>query len=233
MDFTTTAPGLSTTADLAGSPPSSPPPNAPVAFHDDVARLTYFLRRITAWILDGLVLSIPLIGMAFASFSLIGVAMGASFGLAGGGTEGLVSSGITAMLTTLLAFLLVGLAMLVIPVGYLMWAVRRGGPHHGQTLGQQVMELRIERTRRPDLRVSTRLMIGRALLLQVVWFASWIAPVIVGAVAGSGAITLLTWLVLVGVVLWRAADGRLPHDRLSATRMAHRAGEPGVWDGAR
>jgi hypothetical protein len=95
------------------------------------------------------------------------------------------------------------------------------------------VDLRIVRAHDPERRVTARLMIGRGVLVYVLWALSWIVPNVVISATNSGTVGTLTWLVLVGVVLWRAVDGRLPHDRLSATRMADRAGGPGFRDGAR
>ena len=223
---------LTATADPAPRAPSTTPP---IAVQPD--RAAYFVRRFAAWIVDGFVLAIPIIIVGFFAMLLSGLLFGASFGLAAAGASagdaGLFGGAAAGLVASMLAFVSVGLVVLAVPLGYVLWATHRSGVHAGQTLGQQLLDLQVVRVRHPERRLSARRMIWRALLMYVVWVFAWIVPMVVGAAAQSSAVAVLTWLVLVGVVLWRAVDGRLPHDRLSATRMADRAGGPGLRDEAR
>lgn len=207
----------------------------PVAAQPD--RAVYFVRRFAAWVVDGFVLTIPILAVGFAAILASSLLFGASFGLIAAGAQtgeaGFFGGAAAGILASILAFLSVGLVMLAVPLGYVLWAAHRSGTHAGQTLGQQLLDLQIVRVHDPERRMSARRMIWRAFLMYAVWIFAWIVPIVVTAVTNSGTIGTLTWLVLVGVVLWRAVDGRLPHDRLSATRMADRAGGPGFRDGAR
>lgn len=225
MDFTATADHL---PPASGSPP-------PTAVQPD--RAAYFARRFAAWVVDGFVLAIPIIVVGFIAMFVATALFGASFGLAALGAStgdaGAIGGAAAGLMASLLVFVSVGLTILAVPLGYILWAAHRSGSHAGQTLGQQLLNLRILRLSEPDRPTSARRMIWRAFLMYAVWIFAWIVPLVVAAVTNSSMVGILTWLVLVGVVLWRAVDGRLPHDRLSATRMADWAGGPGFRDGAR
>lgn len=224
--------------DLTAISPTAPPtPSGAPARVAQPDRAAYFARRFAAWVVDGVVLVIPILVVGFAAMLFSGLLFGASFGLAAAGAStgdaGLFGGAAAGILASMLAFLSVGLVVLAVPLGYVLWAAHRSGPHAGQTLGQQLLGLQIVRMHDPKRPMSARRMIWRAFLMYAVWTFSWIVPAVVIATTESGVIGNLAWLVLVGAVLWRAVDGRLPHDRLSATRMADRAGEPGFRDGAR
>lgn len=211
------------------------PPATRITVQPD--RAAYFARRFAAWIVDGFVIAIPIVVVGFAAMIASGLLFGASFGLiaagASSGDAGLFGGAAAGIVASILAFLSVGLVVLAVPFGYMLWATHRSGSHAGQTIGQQLLRLRVVRTNAPERPISARRLIWRAFLMYAVWIFAWTVPIVVASVANSGTVGTLTWLVLVGVVLWRAVDGRLPHDRLSATRMADRAGGPGFRDGAR
>lgn len=199
----------------------SPPLAAGPAIPDSpsIERVVYYARRAVAWTLDGLVLAGPLfLGLVVLwvfSTLIAGGAIGV--GLATGDVR---TAGTAAIVSMIVAFVAVHATLLGIPLLYLTWAVHRGGAHAGQTLGQQVMKLKVTRVDSPGHRVSTRLMIGRAVLLYLVGFGSMAAAAVAGLAADSWNLGNLVWVVAVGAVLWLAPQGRLPHDRLSGTRMA-------------
>lgn len=224
--------------DLTATAKTAPPASnalPPTAVQPD--RAAYFARRFAAWIVDGFVLVIPVVIAGLVAMVASTVLFGASFGLVAAGAStgetGFFGGAIAAVLLSILPFFAVFLTVLTVPVAYMAWAAHRTGEHAGQTLGQQLLDLRIVRHADPTRPMSARRMIWRAFLLYVVWTFAWIVPVVVAAATNSGMAGTLTWLALVGAALWRAVDGRLPHDRLSATRMADRAGGPGFRDEAR
>src|SRR5690349_6137446 len=92
---------------------------------DQIDRVSYLLRRATAWVTDGLVIMIPLLAVGFGSALFTWIAIGGSFALSGGGAEGLIAGSAAGMVTVLLTVVVVPIALVGVPAFYLRWAVHR------------------------------------------------------------------------------------------------------------
>lgn len=188
-------------------------------------RPIYFLRRLASWLLDGLVISAPVIALNFGAAVACTAIVGGTITTAGGGLEGLVASAGAGLIALFVALSIMVVTISLAPIAYLAWVVRRAGPNRGRTLGQQLFGLRIVRTAagRP---IRTRTLVLRELALYAVLFVLLVGSGVLGFTLGSQRVANLAGLVAVGLVLWRAVDGRLPHDRLSGTRMIDWSEDP-------
>lgn len=196
---------------------TAPPAHAAAA--PDSGQPILYLRRATAWFLDGLIVSIPVIAFTVAASLVTVVLVGASFGAAGGGLNGLVAGSTVGISASMLLVLAIVVASTIAPVLYLAWAVRRTGEHRGQTFGQELLSVRVERSTVPGP-VRTRTLILRACALWTWVGALFALASAVDLMLGGRGLGTFIALGAAIVIAWRAPAGRLPHDRMTGTRVA-------------
>lgn len=195
----------------------STPAIAAIAEPATTARLVFVLRRVAARLMDGLVIWTPIVIVGAVSVLLAGLF---GIGLAGsiGGVEGMATGLASGLLTSLLIMLELAVLVVVVPLAYLRWAAHRPGPRAGQTLGRQLADVRVARSTDP------RPLRGRTLVLRELALTLWLLPVavlgsVVSGITGSDALATLCQLAAIIAVVWQAADGRLPHDRMTGTQV--------------
>ena len=141
-------------------------------------RAIFFLRRFAAWTADWFVIGIP-IALMVAGSMIVSLVLGTGTLLAAGSTEGLAAEAGIGLLIGLVLFLVGSLVVVLSPLLYFRWAARREGERAGQTLGRQLLGLRVVRS------ASAKPIRGRTLLLREVAMVVWLIPVaiVVGLVA--------------------------------------------------
>ena len=158
---------------------------APAAFG---ARYADYGKRVAAYILDGIIVTVP----AILIIALAGV------GIAGADSDGGIGAAIGGAILGFIVFSII--ALLYAPL-----LMMRDGEHNGQTLGKQVMGIRVVRTD------------GRP--MDFMWSA--LREVIVKGLAvgiASSIIPLIPWLADMLWPLWDD-ESRALHDMAVSTRV--------------
>lgn len=180
-------------------------------------RLILLLRRVAARVIDGLVLSVPLMAGLLAAWILLSLVVVTVMGTVGG-VDGLFAGSVVGVVgSVIIALVLLG-SVAAIPAVYLVWAGRRRGPNAHQTIGHQAMGLRVLRTDGQE--VSGRTLLLRELAFLACYLGFELAAVVVAAKLHVASLITLMMLAGLGALAWLAVTGRaFPHERLSRTRI--------------
>lgn len=168
------------------SPPAQAPPNGqplpPVGF--DLGRPAALPRRYTADLIDSLIVSTPLLAV------LVALNLGAGLG-------------VKSVVGLFILFLIVVLLTPVINVAYRVSMMMRPGPGNGQTLGRELLYVRVK------MIDGEQMTAGDALVREIVW-----KDIVIGTLG----ILLLGIPLLLDLLspLWHP-EGRAWHDRLAGT----------------